>query len=272
MSFTAKEQSLTDGRPVELYTFSRDYQVWRYTSADRDIATDGGTFLSRAISRSAIESSPERSRSNLTITAQRDLEVAELYRVTPPTMVVTCTVQQLHDSDSAREIATIWSGRVSGVEFNGTSAQISVEPVNSSLRRVGLRRLYQRQCPHVLYGTRCGANREAFRTDGTVDSISTGVVVVPEADLLADGYFAGGFIEWEIALGIVERRFISDHAGANLAITSLTQGLVPGQAVKLYPGCDHTLTTCAAKFSNSPNFGGFPFFPLKNPFGSDPVF
>ena len=43
-------------------------------------------------------------------------------------------------------------------------------------------------------------------------------------------------------------------------------------AVTLYPGCDHTLTTCDTAFSNSLNYGGFPAIPQKNPWAGDPVF
>ena len=270
MTYTARELSATTGQPIELYTFARDYQRWRYTSADRDVSTLDGTFLARALSRTAIETSPERVRGNLTITVPRDIEVAELYRVSPPTLAVTCIVQQMHAGDS--EVATIWTGRIASVEFNGPSAEISLEPVNASMKRIGLRRIYQRQCPHVLYGAACAVNREAFRVDGVVDSVTGATVTVPEASLAAAGHYSGGYLEWEVETGIIERRFIADHSGSLLGVTSSPYGLSPGQAVKLYPGCDHTLATCGAKFGNAPNYGGFPFFPQKNPFGGDPIF
>jgi hypothetical protein len=49
-------------------------------------------------------------------------------------------------------------------------------------------------------------------------------------------------------------------------------GIAVGQAVTLYPGCDHTTTTCDGKFSNLNNYGGFPHIPTKNPFGGSPIF
>lgn len=270
MTYDVVERSADQGRPVELFTFSRDFQRWRYTSADRALVVDSATYLPRSLTRSAIESSYEKARSAITIGAPRDLEVADLYRISPPTLPITCVIQQYHAGDG--EVVTIWSGRILSVEFAGISAQINLEPVYTSIRRIGLRRTFQRQCPHVLYGGACKVNREAFRIDGIVDSVVGSVVNVPEASLLSAGWFAGGYIEWGSALGIPERRFISDHTGAALTLTAVPFGLVGDMPVKLYPGCDHTIATCNGKFANAANYGGFPFFTKKNPFGGDPIY
>ena len=48
-------------------------------------------------------------------------------------------------------------------------------------------------------------------------------------------------------------------------------GLKAGDAFEAYPGCDHTLATCAAKFGNQLNYGGFPYIPVKNPFTGDAI-
>lgn len=270
MTFDARETSADQGRPVEVYEFGRDYQRWRYTSADRDVTADTHVYLARPISRSAIEVSAEKARSGIKITAPRDLEVAELFRVAPPTLPITLVVRQYHDGDG--ELATIWTGRVAGVEFNGAAANITCEPTFTALRRIGLRRAYQRQCPHVLYGAACGVNRESYRLNDAVESVSGAVVNVPGADGLPDGWFAGGYLEWEVALGIVERRFITEHVGAALTLASSAYGLAGGVAVRVFPGCDHLLATCESKFANVASYGGFPYFPQKNPFGGDPIF
>lgn len=270
MTYDAVERSRDGRRPVEIYTFARDYQQWRYTSADRDVVVDSQTYLARSIARGAIEATGEMARLGLTLTVQRDLEVADLFRIAPPVAAVTCTVRQYHDGDGS--IATIWSGRIASVSWQGAAASIALEPVYSALRRVGLRRMYQRQCPHVLYGSACGVNSAAFRVDGPADAISGLTVSVSEASLLADGWFAGGFIEYDIALGIAERRFVTGHSGAVLTLSAAPAGLVVGQSVRMFPGCDHALATCNSKFSNAVNYGGMPYFTLKNPFGGEPIF
>ena len=270
MSYDARERSADQGEPIELFEFGRDYQRWRYTSADREVTADSLVYRPAAISRSAIEISVDKPRNAITITAPRDLEVAELYRIQPPTTAVSVILREYHRGDD--DVATIWSGRIVTVAWIGPACEISCEPISSGMRRLGLRRLYQRQCPHVLYDSACTVNREAVRVDGIIDSISGDAITVPEADVLADGWFAGGYLEFDVALGIAERRFITDHTGPVLTISGASYGMAVGSSVRLYPGCDHTIATCQGKFSNAANYGGFPYFATKNPFGSDPIF
>jgi uncharacterized phage protein (TIGR02218 family) len=270
MTFEAFETSAYGGRPVEIYTFRRDYQAWRYTSADRDVVVDNQTFTAHSISRTEIEDSHEKARASLTLTVPADLEVADLYRVAPPAMTITLTLQAYHVGDA--ELAVLWTGRILGVEWAGNAAKITLEPVSTSMRRIGLRRLFQRQCPHVLYGSACGVDRTAYRIEGVIDTVGGASITVPEADLLPDGYLAGGYVEWDIATGIADRRMIESHAAGVLGLVGPTYGMAGGQAVRLYPGCDHILTTCQDKFGNAINFGGFPWFPGNNPFSGDPVY
>ena len=270
MSFDTQERSIQGGRPVELYTFAREGATWRYTSGDRDVVLLGNTYAARALRRSDIESTNEKARLGLRITAPRFLEVADLYRVAPPTQAVTLVLQQYHAGDG--EVATLWTGRILSVLFQGLQAEIALEPLYTSIRRIGLRRLYQRQCAHVLYGPACRVVRTGFRVDGTVASVSGQVVNVSAASAYAAQHFAGGYLEFAAAAGVTERRFILEHSGAALTLSSGASDLAPGAAVSVFPGCDHTIATCTSKFSNAANFGGFPYFPTKNPFDGSPVY
>lgn len=270
MSFDTRERSIQDGRPVELYTFARGASVWRYTSGDRDVVLLGNTYAARAIRRSEIESTNEKARLGLRVTAPRSLEVADLYRVSPPTQAVTLVLQQYHEGDG--EVATLWTGRILAVSFTGPQAEIACEPLYTSIRRIGLRRLYQRQCPHVLYGPACRVQREAFRVDGTVGAVAGQVVTVAAASAYAAQHFAGGYLQFLVAAGVPERRFILEHSGAAITLSSGASDIPVGAAVSLFPGCDHSAATCAAKFSNAANYGGFPYMPTKNPFGGDPIY
>lgn len=270
MTFEARELSTQDGAPVELYMFALDTRVWRYTSSDREIESGGHVFKPRPITRSNIESTNEKARLGLTLRAPRSLEVAELYIITPPTQAVTLVVQQFHQGDS--EVATIWTGRIVSVDFTGgIAAEITLEPVYTSIRRIGLRRLYQRQCPHVLFGPACKVDKAAHRIDGTIASISGTVVSVSAVSGEADGWAAGGYLEWTVD-GATDRRFIDSHTGAALDLGMSTYGLSVGMAVSVYPGCDHTIATCNSKFANEQRFGGFPYFPQKNPFDGTPIY
>lgn len=272
MTYDSRERSDDAGQPVELYTFHRDYLAWRFTSADRDEVVDVETFKAATIRRTAIEQGSEMNRSALKLTVPRAFPIAELYRIAPPTDAVTCIVQRRHAGDA--ELATVWTGRVVNVAWSadGTQATITLEPVFTSLRRNGLRRTYGRLCPHVLYGPACRANREAFVVAAAVSGIAGAVITAPAWAARPVGYFDGGYVEWEVATGIFERRFISAHSDGNLTLASRPAGMALGALVRAYPGCDHTLNTCHTKFANVLNYGGTPFIPTKNPFDGTPVY
>jgi uncharacterized phage protein (TIGR02218 family) len=270
MTYNAYETSHQSGAPVELYEFARAAQVWRYTSADSDITYDSKTWSAATMMRNSIEATPEQARNALKVTVQRDNEVADLFRQTAPTEVIALTVRRYHRGDG--NAVVIWVGRVLNVEWQGSQAVLNCEPVTASMKRPGLRRLYQRQCPHVLYSAACGVNKAAMAVAGTVGGISGTALTVAAAAGEADGYFAGGYVEWQPESGVFERRFIKKHIGSALTLSVAFDGIAVGQAVTLYPGCDHTTTTCDGKFSNLNNYGGFPHIPTKNPFGGSPIF
>jgi len=98
------------------------------------------------------------------------------------------------------------------------------------------------------------------------------VVTVNAAAAQPFGWYAGGYLEYDVVTGISERRFITDHTSGALTLTTVPAGLVVGATVRVYPGCDHTLATCASKFGNAANYGGFPFMPTKNPFDGSPLY
>lgn len=270
MTYDSRERSADLGRPVELYTFNRDFIAWRYTSADTDRVVDFQTFKSAPIKRSDIEQGAEINRSGLKITVPRDFAVAQLYALAPPSDTISLTIRQYHEGDG--ELATVWSGRILGVKFEGSQAEISLEPIGTSIRRNGLRRHYQRLCPHVLYGSGCKVNSTAFRLVATVDALAGVTVSAGELATQPDGYWEGGYVEWAIDTGIFDRRFIQAHAGPTITLDMPPLGLAIGMQLNVYPGCDHTMDTCSTKFSNALNYGGMRFIPTKNPYGNDPIY
>lgn len=271
MTYDASEKGMQSGAPVEIYEFTRGTtEAWRYTSADQDVTVGPYTYTATTLRRTSIEATPEAARSAIRLIVPRDNEVADLYRVAPPTDIIALTVKRYHAGDG--NVAVIWMGRVVNAEWSGSQATINCEPVSSSFARPGLRRMYQRACPHVLYSTACGVSKISKKVTGNADGVSGVTVSISECSAYAAGYFAGGFIEWTNSGGNTERRFITDHTGAALTLSLAASGLAVGMEVNVYPGCDHTLSTCKTKFSNLNNYGGFPHIPTKNPFNGDPIY
>lgn len=271
MAYDNLERSAADGRPVELYRFSRGPIAWNYTSSDRDILFDAVLYAAHPIQRGNIEQGPEAQRSGLRLTVARAFPVAALFMIAPPSDPVELVLRQMHYLDS--EAITLWQGVITGVSFSSGRADIELEPLSGTLRRSGLRRNYQKTCPYVLYGVDCAANPEAVRVNGVANVIDGLSLTVTAAGALPDGFFAGGYVEWQLGADpVFERRFVTAHVGAAITIDMPPVGLAVGAAVRLYPGCDHSLTTCNSKFGNALNYGGMPFIPTKNPFGSDPIY
>lgn len=271
MTYDARERSRDKGEPVELYTFMLESRAWNLTSADRPQALGGVTFAPAVITRNRIEQGTELNRSALKLTVPRDFPIAELYRIAPPSAVVAVIVRRLHVGDG--EVATIWTGRVVNVAWGNdlATATITCETAGTSLRRTGLRRLYGRNCSHVLGGPACGVNLPAFSVAGTLTAVGPATVTAAAFATKPDGYFAGGVLTYS-AGGVTERRYIVEHAGTTLTLDRRTPGLEVAAVAQAMPGCDHTLATCNAKFANAPNYGGQPFIPQKNPFSGDPIY
>ncbi len=264
MTFETFETSIQDGAPVELYEFRRDSLRWRYTSGADSVTIDGNTYSPVPINRSAIENTSAADKTSIKIEVARDNPVADLFRITPPSDVVLLYVYRYHRTDNDKR--TLWIGRVMNCEWRGSLATLSCEPVTVSMNRMGLRRMYQRSCPHKLYGAKCGLTRATYEVTGAVDSISGLVVSVSEADALADGYFTGGGLEWVNGDGVTERRLITDHTAAALTLSLAITDLAVADTVTIYPGCAKTTAACLDKFNNLNNYGGFPYIPTKNPF------
>jgi uncharacterized phage protein (TIGR02218 family) len=286
VTYDEAERSEQSGAPVELYLFTRnafdlstpcvpassEQPLYRYTSAEAAVQYDGEAWLPEPLLRSSIEVTPEQARLPLEIRTRRDLPVCDLFRVAAPTDVVAVTVYRLHRDESPADAIVLWTGRVLNCAWNGATAVLNCEPVSTSLRRPGLRRLYQKQCPHVLYGPLCGVERAAVSVEATVTAIDGMTVTVAGLDELPYG---GGFVEWTTADGALERRFIKEASGSptdTLLLSRPPTGLEVDDAVTVYPGCDHTMSTCETVFNNLPNYGGFPFIPTKNPFDGTPVY
>ena len=227
------------------------------------------TFKAVPVQRSRIELGSEMGKKSLKVTFARDIEVAQAFIVAPPSELTLLKVYRLHRDDD--ETAVIWTGRVLNAEWRGSEAELNCEPVYISLKRVGLRRLYQRNCPHVVFGPTCGVNSVEFRVPGKVVQVDNHVVQVPEAAAHPDGYFSGGYATW-VAAGITEKRMITVHARDQVTFAAVPPGLQAGHNIIIYPGCDRTFAACQNKFNNGANYGGFPYMPTKNPFDGKPIY
>ncbi len=274
MTFNAFETSIEDGQPVELYEFIIGVKTYRYTNYVEDFIYQTKTYAVAQIKRGELEDNGDIPKNQLEVEVQRNLEVADLFRVAPPDDVVVLNIYRLHLGDGTTpEAKLFWTGRVLTCEWMAAStAKLTCESLYTALKRRGLRRLYQRQCPHVLYGAACGVAATSWKTTIPIQTVSGVSLIDLAIDAFADGYFSGGYVEWEREPGVYERRAIRNHVGDTVTMTFPIVGMANGATVSLFAGCDHTPTACDGKFNNRLNYGGFPYIPKTNPFGGNSVF
>lgn len=277
MSFASLETSVESGQPVELYEFVYQNVTTRFTSADRDITIGPVTYLavSGGIERSEVEDAGRNiSNPSITLNTRTDFVPIQVFSAYPPSDVVNLTIRRVHASDLT-DLAVIWSGRVLSVEWGADRAKVTCQNIYTRLKQPGLRRQYGRNCPHVLYSPNdgeCTLVRTPFKVVATLTS-AVGITIVASAfGSQPDGYFNGGVLDLETDPGVFQKRGIKTHVGTTITITHPLNELVTGASVDVYPGCDKTQATCITKFNNVVNFGGFPYTPQKNPFGTDTVF
>lgn len=283
MTYNAREDSVQDGSPILLFQFVQGVLVWRYTSTAFPVQHLGVTWVPTPITPGNVTQSGDMTKDTLSLQFPRGHEFARQFLGYTPDQVTTVTVFRGHANDPDGQFIAYWKGRVASFKAARDSLSVECEPIFTSLRRPGLRARWQRSCRFALYHRGCGLNAEDFGTDGLC-TVADGVnITVPEAALLPAGWLIGGMVRTPD--GVL--RYIVNHSDDQIRlirpVESLTKAVAEsgygqgygqfygGVSVRLYPGCDHSPSTCKNKFDNLNNFGGFPWIPTKNPFGGSSI-
>lgn len=262
------------GRPYELYRFvfgPRSEDRALYTDAETEILFNGEIYSPVPIDRDSTASSGTLDKTALAVRMPQTLQIPQLYRIYPPGYTVALTIFRGESLDPDAQRTAVWVGRVVSVAYEGLQATVQCEPIVTAFRRTGLRRNYQYMCPHILYGPQCKANKAAASTSAVVSS-ATGRSVVLSTVLANANLYLGGMLEWTDSSGTYQARTIlsvgSTSGGTTFTLTGLATGLLPGAAVTPVRGCRHVLSSCVNEHNNGPNYGGYPWIPLKNPIGN----
>lgn len=266
--FADREESRAKGRPITLFLIrygESPNSYYAYTDSTSDITRAGVTYKSVAIQRGAIVVKGTMDKNMIEVRMSLDLEVAELFRIFPPSSVVSLVISQGHVDDA--EFLAIWTGRVSSAKREPPELILSCEPVRSAMRGVGLRMNYQYSCSHVLYGPQCKADKTSATSNGTVVSISGLKVTLNSGwNIVASNTYIGGMIEWENAQGDTESRTILRVNGNVLSLSGVLRDISNGSTVRVIRGCARDMDACRSH-NNILNFGGCPYIPKKNPVG-----
>jgi uncharacterized phage protein (TIGR02218 family) len=248
---------------------TRGGEIMGFTDHDRDLVFDGVTFERDAgFAASEIESSLGLQVDNLeaagALTSERlnedrllagDFDDAgfEVWRVNWQDVSQRVLLRRGNLGEVTR------SRHAFSVELRGLAHRLG-QPKG---------RIYQFGCDAVLGDNRCGVDLDApaFRADAVV-------IVVQEnrsflfdgADAFANDWFARGTLEFTSGPNQGRSGGIKLHrleaGGARIEIWHpMPLAVAAGDTVILRAGCDKQFSTCRLKFSNVPNFRGFPHIP-----------
>lgn len=268
MTFHNAETSIASSKPVRLYEFKRGTSRWGYNSSDRDITHNTQVYktLVGGISDSGIKQTGQATADALKITAPADFPTAQLYRQVAPSSMVEVTIYALHYGID--DYVVVYSGEVRAVQFLLDKCTLTCSALSERMEMTGLRLGWERSCPYALYSTACGVDSGVYRTTATIQSMDGAAVYSGVFESQPDGYYTGGFIEWILPGGDLERRGIQQHSGSKLILLGGTGGLSLGGELRVYPGCRQNVTSCE-QFNNIDRYGGIPHLAGESPYGQN---
>lgn len=287
MTFSVFELLGFGGRPVWLYRFVSGTQVWRFTSTGQDYVLGGITWSKEAIKHSNIAQTTEMVKDNVKISFPRSNTFVQQWLGGVPEQVTTVEIYKIHRNDTDQQTSMEWSGRVLGLDpSNEPEITLLCEPATATKRRMGLTAKYMRYCRHPLYSQgldECRVDKTLYAALLAATDLTGETLTVPGAIAFVDGWFTGGYVVAQDG----SMRFVTAHVGSQLTLARPHPALSAeiansgygknygndwgGYGINCYPGCDHSLATCIAKFNNGQNHGGFQWKVTKNPFSGSSI-
>lgn len=240
-----------------------------FTDHDRDLVFDGTTFEAAAgFSASEISDSLGLSVDNLEVSgALSSAELSESDLAAGRYDDATIEIFRVNWQDCAQRVLMRY-GSLGEVRRAGNAFSAEVRGLAHYLQQP-MGRLYQYNCDADLGDARCGVNltSPAFRGSATVTSVlSARKFVVSGLQTFASGFFTRGLVTFTSGASLGLRIEVKAHVKAGSTVTlelwsDAQEPLAPGAGLVVTAGCDKSIETCAARFSNAVNFRGFPDMP-----------
>lgn len=267
MAYNTFEQSIDSGSVVELYEFTQGVQVYRFSSCESQITFESHTYQPFSAKRNSIKQTNDIFKDSLSMSFPRGDVFASQFLGFAPEDVTTLTIRRGHFGDAANEFIVYWKGRIVGAKTSGNEVTIDCESVFTSIKRPGLRARFEYACRRTLYTSGCDVDKNLYKYVGSLVGIAGSMLTVDDCAAKPDGFYTGGMV---LAMNGASR-FVTRHAGDTIFISRPIPGLIIGQNIDVFPGCDHLKETCNSKFNNLNNFGGFPWIPSRNPFDGSSI-
>lgn len=260
---------------ADLYTITLPSgTVLRYTSADIDITHGAHVYSSRG---PLIKRGPTRVVIGLEVDTL-DLTVAAdaTHMLDGEPFVAGATKGSLDGASVMlqRAFLTDWTappvgvvvlffGRVSDVSGSRTEVKVTVKSDLELLNVKLPRNLYQASCLHTVYDAGCAVNKMALSVMGSITGTNGTRSWLQSNRTESASWFDQGVISFQTGSNAGVQRTVKAYSNGQfwfaLPLPKLPQ---VGDNFTVFPGCDKTQSTCAAKFSNLSRFKAYPYIPI----------
>lgn len=255
--FNTYEQSERLSAPILLYEFSDGTTSWRYVSGMETAFTFGGNSYTPAVIKHGEIPADE----NIEIEVNTGLAfIADTTnRFQSPRIYIRIYRVQNYEAALYRKMFYGW---VDGFNYADRTTKIICAHITAALNKRVVKNVYSSQCRHVLYGAACGLVANDHKHAGTITEITAGTYI-------AATVFNAGTPDTYLSSKIItedgeERTILSDPGTGVVVIARPFKDATVATTFYVYDKCLRTLAACIA-FSNSDNFGGFPFM-KQNPY------
>lgn len=272
MSFAAQETSQDSGQPIELYQWTTGSTIRRFTNSTTDQVYAAQNWISiRGLDRTQpvrkLDENALQMRVKMSIHDPNSSAFARQWIAQAPESETTLEVFQVHLTDVADELYSLFQGKVRATKYDNKTVEIQVSGLDTIFDSQGPRASYGKMCSHQHFDGRCTVNEAAFTY--LAQSVT---VVDPDGITFTiagiDGQVQVDLIQGRIRLDAFTVRQIVDRPAfdqVRIKYPFPAGAIVPGTLVTVVEGCQHDLPACQA-YANVPNFGGFPWGVKINPF------
>lgn len=243
---------------VTLYNITVGQRLYKYTSGEFDVQTATDLWEAHPIKRADLGF--DLTQNVLTLTVPSDLVPFDSFKAHVPILPIEVEVLEYPS------FGLMYKGNITGVSYDARTgvAKVTLGSTNTIDTVTCPNRTFGKLCSLDLFDSMCGVNANSFKLSIPVTDLNwTSDNVFSHASV--GGVVGGAFNSGYIVLNTGESQFIVSHVGDTITLLSPLFTLPESTTIDIYYGCNKTEEDCANKFGNLPNFGGFPYVPIKNP-------
>jgi uncharacterized phage protein (TIGR02218 family) len=256
-TYDDNERSVSQNRPIDLYTITTPTKTYRLTSHVVDVQYGGFTYVAATMSRGNQQVAQDLTGRELVVYLPISHPFVQRF-VASGLPEHGTTVRLLRMQSVSGSAIQQWDGFAQAIAIDGHVANVRCPSATDDPLRVKLPQVAaQRQCNHVLYDAQCSLDRSFFAINPPavyITAISGNTISLSTVAGSFDQRFQFG----EVLHGSGQRRMVLSQVGTVLTLNAPFVDAVVGDGVIVYSGCNHDIVTCRDKFNNVVNYGGMP--------------